>query len=258
MGVFYLPDNQYMPHIHTATYSVVPEDPYLDGGEREYVLKVRDLPSHAKPREKLISQGPEALTLPELFSVILNTGNQYEDVLEMSNRIMREYGAKSVIAERDVEKLAAELSISHLKASQIIACGEIGRRLYEKNALGFTVIRSARDVYEYLKDMHDLPKEHLRGLYLNSHNRIIHDEVISIGTLTSNFAHPREVFRPAIEYNAAALVLAHNHPSGSVDPSSQDIEITKQLIEAGKILGISVLDHVVITKSSYTSIQAHY
>ncbi|MCX6718909.1 MAG: hypothetical protein NTZ38_00835, partial [Candidatus Taylorbacteria bacterium] len=116
----------------------------------------------------------------------------------------------------------------------------------------------AKDAYEYLQDMRNLPKEHLRGLYLNSHNRVIRDEVISIGTINSNMIHPREVFRPAIESNASAVVLAHNHPSGEAVASPEDIEITKQLIQAGKILGISLLDHVIITKDAFSSIEANY
>ena len=106
--------------------------------------------------------------------------------------------------------------------------------------------------------MRNLPKEHLRGLYLNSHNRVIRDEVISIGTINSNMIHPREVFRPAIESNAAAVILAHNHPSGEVTPSEEDIEITKQLVQAGKIMGISLLDHVIITKDAFASISANH
>lgn len=239
-------------------YTLTDTDLFLDNSNREYILKVRDLPSDDKPREKLIKQGPEALSLPELLAIILNTGNQTEDVLEMSGRIIREYGEKSIIAEKDAEKLSKELNIPIMKACQVIACGEIGRRFYEKNDSGFAVIRSAKDAYEYLQDMHNLPKEHLRGLYLNSHNRIIHDEVISIGTINTNIVHPREVFRPAIEYSAAAVVLAHNHPSNIATPSAQDIEITNQLIHAGKILGINVLDHVIITKSTYVSISANY
>ena len=176
----------------------------------------------------------------------------------MSSRIIREYGEKSIMAEKDAEKLSLELNVPIVKSCQIIACGEIGRRLYEKNDSGFAIIRTAKDVYEYLQDMHNLPKEHLRGLYLNSHNRIIHDEVISIGTINTNIVHPREVFRPAIEHSAAAVVLAHNHPSNIATPSAQDIEITRQLIQAGKILGINVLDHVIITKSTYSSINAQY
>lgn len=129
---------------------------------------------------------------------------------------------------------------------------------FRKEDSGLAVIRNAKDAYEYLRDMHNLPKEHLRGLYLNSHNKIIHDEVISIGTINSNIIHAREVFRPAIQYNAAAIILAHNHPSDIATPSAQDLEITKNLVEAGKMMGIHILDHVIITKSTYVSVNAHY
>ncbi|MES3031589.1 MAG: DNA repair protein RadC [Patescibacteria group bacterium] len=239
-------------------YSLRETNLFLDGGPKEYVLKVRDLPPESKPREKLVESGPGALSLPELLAIILNTGNQHEDVMEMSSRIIRGYGEKSIIAEKDPKKLSEDLGIPIGKACQVIACGEIGRRFYEKNGSGFTVIRTAQDVYDHLRDMQSLPKEHLRGIYLNSHNRIIHDEVISIGTINTNIVHPREVFRPAIEYSAAAVILAHNHPSGVATPSAQDIEITEQLVQAGKILGINVLDHVIITKNGYTSINAKY
>lgn len=239
-------------------YSLKDNDLFLDGSIREYIYKIRDLPLDRKPREKLIKQGPESLSVQELLAVILNVGSKNEDVLTMSHRIIREYGEKSIIAEKNVDKLCLDLNIPVIKACQIIACGEIGRRFYEKNKLGFTVIRNARDVYEYLVDMRNLPKEHLRGLYLNSHNRIIHDEVISIGTINTNIIHPREVFRPGIEYTSAAVVLAHNHPSGVCTPSAQDIEVTNQIIQAGKVLGINVLDHVVITKDSFMSISANY
>lgn len=239
-------------------YSLMDTDLFLDNSNREYILKVHDLPLESQPREKLIKRGPEALSLQELMAIILNTGTKTEGVLEMSSRIIREYGEKSIMSEKNVEKLSSELNIPEVKACQIVACGEIGRRLYEKNDSGFAIIRTAKDVYDYLQDMHNLPKEHLRGLYLNSHNRVIHDEVISIGTINTNIVHPREVFRPAIEYSAAAVVLAHNHPSDNATPSAQDIEITHQLIQAGKIIGINVLDHVIITKSTYVSINAQY
>ncbi len=239
-------------------YELKDTNKFLDLMGREYVLRIHDLPTNDRPREKIIKQGPETLSLQELLSVILNTGTKSEGVVEMSSRIIREYGEKSIIDEKNVTRLSQELSIPILKACQIVACGEIGRRLYDKSDSGFAVIRNAKDVYEYLRDMHNLPKEHLRGIYLNSHNRIVHDEVISIGTINTNIVHPREVFRPAVEYAAAAVVLAHNHPSNSVTPSTQDIDITEQLIQAGKILGINVLDHVIITKSGYVSIKAQY
>lgn len=241
-----------------SRYKIPDTNLVFDSEPREYVLKVRDLPPDKKPRERLIAHGPEVLSLPELFSVVLNTGTVKEDIMEMSSRIIKEYGEKSMLTERKPDKLSLELDIPIGKACQIVACGEIGRRIYERNDSGFVVIRSAKDVYEYLLDMRSLPKEHLRGLYLNSHNRIVRDEIISIGTVTANIIHPREVFRPAIEYGAVALVLAHNHPSGITVPSDSDIDVTEQLIQAGKILAINVLDHVIITKNSFVSIRANY
>jgi len=103
-----------------------------------------------------------------------------------------------------------------------------------------------------------LPKEHLRGLYLNSHNRVIRDEIVSIGTINASIIHPREVFRPAIECGAVAFILAHNHPSGEAMPSDEDIKVTKQLVKAGEILGITLLDHLIITKNKFNSINTKY
>ena len=119
-------------------------------------------------------------------------------------------------------------------------------------------IRTAADIYSYVKDMHDLPKEHLRGIYLNAHYKVIHDEIISIGTVDTSIIHPREVFKPALEFAAAAVILVHNHPSGITDPSDADIAITNQLIKAGQLLGIELIDHVIVTKTSFASIAADY
>jgi DNA repair protein RadC len=240
------------------TYAIRNNARFLDRPMREYVLTIHDLPTDEKPREKLLTQGPEVLSIRELLAVVLTTGTSKEDVIEMSGRIIREYGEKSILAERNPEKLSKDMNIPLVKSCQIVAVGELGRRFYDRTESGFTVIRSAQDAYEYLQDMRNLPKEHLRGLYLNSHNRLIRDEVISIGTINSNIIHPREVFRPAIECNAAAVVLAHNHPSGEPQASAEDIEITRQLVHAGKILGISVLDHVIITRDTFTSVSATY
>lgn len=225
---------------------------------REYVLKIRDLPDANKPREKLLSNGPQSLSLQELLAVVLNTGTKKEDVLAMSHRIVREYGKSALAGQKDAEALAEDLEIPLGKAAQIVACSELGQRLYRRNESGLAVIRTAQDVYDYLKDMHNLPKEQLRGIYLDTHNRVIHDEVISIGTINSNIVHPREVFKPALEYGAAAVILAHNHPSGVATPSTADVEITKQLITAGRIIGINLLDHIVIARDTYVSIEADY
>ncbi len=252
-----------MPHnsIKMSPYIIQNNDLLMTSapeGGRVYDLRLRDLPQEDKPREKLISSGPASLSLAELVAVVLNVGTKTEDVLTMSKRIVKEYGVSALSSQINPEQLSRDLNIPLNKASQIIACSEIGRRLYKKNDLGLAVIRTAKDAYEYLKDMHSLPKEQLRGIYLDTHNRVIHDEVISIGTINTNIVHPREVFRPALEYGAVAVVLAHNHPSGISTPSTADLEITKQLVHAGKIIGIHVLDHVVITKEGFESINVNY
>ena len=231
---------------------------FLDGSANEYPSLLRDMPLDERPREKMIKNGPEALSHQELLSVVFVTGTTKEDVSEMSRRLIRDYGEKSILAERDPRRLAEEMDLSLVKACQIVAVGELGRRFYDHSESGFTVIRNAKDVYDHLSDMRSLPKEYLKGIFLNSHNRIIRTEVISIGTVDSNIIHAREVFRIAIECNAVAIILAHNHPSGEVTPSSEDVRITEQLVQAGKILGIRVLDHVIITKDAFASVKANY
>ena len=106
--------------------------------------------------------------------------------------------------------------------------------------------------------MHELTKEHLRGIYLNNHHRVVHDEVLSMGTLDANLIHPREVFKPAVEYGASAVILVHNHPSGVVTPSVSDIDITKQLVDAGRIMGVSLIDHVIVGGGKYASVPVSY
>ncbi len=245
----------------------IAQDPILDeggpvdgnGAEKRYVLKLRDLPKDEKPREKLVKYGPAALSIAELFAVVLNVGTRKEEVLSMSRRLLKEYGDSVVVNLKDPGKVSDTLGIPLGKACQAVACFEIGRRLFKaQDGRKPVMLRTAAQVHEYVKDMGDLPKEHLRGLYLDSHYQLIHDEVISIGSVTANIVHPREVFRPALECSASAVILAHNHPSGIATPSEADIAITKQVIEAGRIIGINLLDHVVITKKKFESVPAEY
>lgn len=241
-----------------SMYSVQDNSLILDRSSAgEYVFTIHDLPPEEKPREKLLAHGPEALTVRELATLLLVTGTTREGVIEMTNRIVRDYGEKNIFAEKSAAKLSKDMDIPIVKACQIVAAGELGRRHYDRTETGFTTVRNAEDVWNYLSDMRNLPKEHMRGLYLNSHGKIIRDEVLSIGTINTNIIHPREVFHPAIASNAAAVIIAHNHPSGEVTPSAEDVEITKQLVQAGKILGINLLDHVIIAKDAYSSILHH-
>ncbi len=219
-----------------------------------YRLKIRDIPHEEKPREKLLREGPSLLSVSELWAIILANGTKKEDILSMSSRILKEYGERSITSETNAKKLSQNLDIPIVKAMQVVATIELGRRMFERNPTGAKVIRTAQDVYEYTKNMWDLPKEHLRGIYLNSHYKVIHDETISIGTIDANIIHPREVFRPALEYNAAAVILVHNHPSGNLSPSDDDIAITRQLLDAGTMLGIELIDHVVVASSGFESV----
>jgi DNA repair protein RadC len=229
-----------------------------DISNKKYTLTIKDMPTEDKPREKLSKYGPAALSTQELVAVLLGTGTKKEDVLSMSSRIIKDYGTRALAGQTNAEALAKELDLPIMKAMQIVACAELGRRFFEKRTSGPQTIRTAKDVYDYLQDMRHLPKEHLRGIYLNTHHRIVHDEVISIGTINSNMVHPREVFKPAIEHGAAIVILAHNHPSGIVTPSQADIDITKHIIEVGKIIGIPVVDHVIIGANKFTSIDVEY
>lgn len=237
-----------------STYLMRNNDLLLSTSTKKYVLKVRDLPSEEKPRERLLAHGPSALSAQELMAVLLSTGTTKEDVMQMSTRVMREYGERSLLSNTDPKQLAEDLDIPVGKAMQIVAAGELGRRYFQKKRNGASVVRTSQDVFDYTADMRMLAKEHLRGLYLDTHYQVIHDEVLSIGTIDANLIHPREVFRPAIAHAAAAVVLVHNHPSGIVTPSEADRVVTLQVAEAGRVLGIDLIDHVVVTDTDFVSI----
>lgn len=221
--------------------------------DKSYKLRVRDLPEEEKPREKLRKYGPASLKNYELMAVILGKGTRKEGILELSKRIMSQYGDQAVFSQGEVDTLEKVLSLSPVQACQVVAAFELGKRLFGRPTEVF--LRSPEEVFEYAKDMARLKKEHLRGLYLDTRNKLIRDEVIAIGTLNASLAHPREIFHPAIESHAAAIVLVHNHPSGDPLPSKDDIELTKQVHEASKIVDIDILDHVIIGTQNYCSLK---
>lgn len=221
----------------------------------EYKFRLKEIPKEQRPREKLIKYGPDILKNGELMAVILNTGYRRETVLELSYRIIKEYGSKAIAQEKKVGRLMENLGIPLVKACQIVACFELGRRFFEEEPGRFPTIRSPEDAYRYLEGMKKLKKEQFRGLYLNTRNKIIHDEIISIGTLTANLVHPREVFQPAIEYLAAGIIIAHNHPSGDPNPSEDDLKVTRQMTKVGKTMAIEVLDHIIIGNEKYVSLK---
>jgi DNA repair protein RadC len=166
---------------------------------------------------------------------------------------MAQYGEQAIFTEGDVGKIEKVLGLSPVQACQVVAAFELGKRLFGRPTEVF--LRSPEEVFEYAKDMARLKQEHLRGLYLDTRNRLIRDEVITIGTLNESLAHPREIFHPAVETHAAAIILVHNHPSGDPFPSRDDIELTKQIYEASRLMEIEVLDHVIIGNKRYYSLK---
>jgi len=235
-------------------YKISDHDFSLNHGRAYKIMKVRDLPDEEKPREKLLENGAGSLSAAELLAIVLGVGTKKEEVFSMSSRLLREYGEKGIAYQKDPKIIEKDLKIPLVKACQIVACFELGRRFYQKKPGGSITIRTASQAYNYLKEMGHLNKEQFRGLYLNTHYQLIHDEVISIGTLDASLVQPREVFRPALEYSAAALIIAHNHPSGVLKATKADVEITNKLIEAGRILDIDLLDHLIIGKNKFVSI----
>jgi DNA repair protein RadC len=228
-----------------------------DSPKREHhykIYRVKDLPQKKRPHEKLQTYGPGELSNQELLAAILYTGTRKEGVLEMASRVIDEYGDNYVVNETDPKRLASFMDIPLSKATQIVATFNLGKRLFYKKREHSRIVRTSKDAFKHLKNMSDLPKEQLKGLYLNSRYRVIHEETISIGTVTESIVHPREVFRPAIEYGAVAVVLAHNHPSGSTEPSEADITLTQRIADAGKLLGIELVDHIIVAGGKHSSI----
>jgi DNA repair protein RadC len=239
------------------TYLVSDYVSHLKLQESYKVYRVKDIPKSERPHEKLQSYGPEELSNRELLASILYTGTKKEGVMTMASRVIDEYGDNYVINETDPKRLAKFLNLPISKATQIVATFSLGKRLFSQKKKRSVTIRNSKEAFKYLKDMSELPKEHLRGLYLNSRYKLIHEETISIGTLTESLVHPREVFRPAIEYGAVAVILAHNHPSGDLSASDADIELTERITQAGKILGIELIDHIIITNGKHSSVSIH-
>lgn len=220
---------------------------------KEYKLRIKDLPLEERPRERLIKHGPKTLSNSELLAIILRSGSKKENILELSKKILKENNIKSLSRKR-ITSLKNNSGIGEAKACQIIACFELGRRLAAFKEQSNPIIHNAKDIVKvFMVEMSSLKKEHFKGIFLDSRKRIIKDETIFIGSLNASIIHPREIFQVALEEGAAAIILLHNHPSGNQRPSDDDIEITKQLVKAGDILGVEVLDHIIIGNKRYFS-----
>ncbi|MFA5361703.1 MAG: DNA repair protein RadC [Candidatus Omnitrophota bacterium] len=213
---------------------------------------IRDLPRAVRPREKLSEYGPGRLTNTELLAIILGSGKKGRNVLSIAENILHRFGTK-LLPEASVRDLMLVPGIGRAKACGIAACFELARRLLNDKKTGIGQIVSPEDAFRELRDIRFLKKEHFVVLFLDTRNQEIKREVVSIGSLNASLVHPREVFEPAIKNLAAQVIIAHNHPSGDPEPSEDDLAITRRLQEAGDVLGIEVLDHIVVAGDRFLS-----
>lgn len=219
---------------------------------------VRDLPKEVRPREKLLQYGASALSDIELLAILLRTGTTSRSVLHLAEDVLAQYKDKGLAAimHMSPQEIASIHGIGLAKAATVVAAVELGRRLSERAARTLEKVEGPEDVARYvIPSLRFEQKEHFLAMFLDIRNRILALATISVGSLTSSIAHPREVFREAIRYSAAGVILVHNHPSGDPTPSREDIQLTKQMMKAGEIMGIPVLDHVVVAGDNFLSLK---
>jgi DNA repair protein RadC len=219
-------------------------------------MMLRDVPNEERPRERMQQFGANALSNAELLAVLLRTGTVAESAVRLAQRLLKQSGGIRSLADMSTNDLTSIKGIGSAKALQIQAGIELGRRL-ARSSLGETItIRSPADVANYMmEDLRYLQKEHFVCLFLNTKNHVIAQETLSMGSLNSSIVHPREVFRAAIKRGSASIICLHNHPSGDPTPSPEDISMTARLVEAGEIIGIDVLDHVIIGDQRFVSLK---
>lgn len=215
--------------------------------------KFSDKFSTKGPREKLIDNGPDALSNAELLAIIFVTGTRDENVLELSNRVIKDYGSRSIINIKDVGKAIELIGLGRSKACQLVATFELGRRYYLEQSSRMPTIRGPEEVFKIMSHMSKLKKEELRAIYINSRQKIIREELISLGNENMNIVSPKEILQPAVELMAKGIIIVHNHPSGEVEPSDSDIKFTEKMAVAAEILGIGLVDHLIIGNENYYS-----
>lgn len=219
-------------------------------------MKIMELPQNERPQERLFRYGVEPLSNSELIALILRTGNSSESAIGLSSRIIAECGGLDGLLNSSAVELMKIKGIKTAKAAQILALAELAKRFKSYKSGDEFKVTSPESVAQYvMMDMMSLKQEILRVIMLNTKNMIISMKDISIGSVNSSIVHPREVFCEAIKKHSTSVIVCHNHPSGDPSPSVEDINITKRLVECGKILGVELLDHIIIGNRKYVSLK---
>jgi DNA repair protein RadC len=222
-----------------------------------YRLTIKDLPEDIRPRERLLKEGSGALSDIELLAILLRTGSREATALDLASLIMTQFKSLRLLLGATVEELGEIKGVGPAKACQVKAALELARRTSKYSDLPRPVIKSPEDAAGIvMEEMRHFDREHFRAILLNTKNQVIGTDKVSVGTLNSSAVHPRELFRNAIKRGAASVILVHNHPSGDPAPSREDMDITRRVKEAGNIIGIGVLDHIIIGDNKFTSFKA--
>ncbi|NLM39076.1 MAG: DNA repair protein RadC [Firmicutes bacterium] len=219
-----------------------------------YQVRMKDLPSEERPREKMLRYGPQRLNNSELLAILLGSGTKSLSAVRLAEHLLAEFSSLRSLAGASCEELMNVKGVGIAKASVITAAFELAKRLADSEMEVREVIHTPQDAADLV--LHDLSladKEHFMVIMLNTKHRVIGKKVISIGHLNGSLVHPREMFKEVIRRSSAAVILVHNHPSGDPTPSRDDISVTKRLVEAGQLLGIQVVDHIIVGHNCYLS-----
>ncbi len=220
-------------------------------------LKIKDIPQNERPKEKLLAYGAESLNNSELLAIILRTGTQGENVLELSSRLLSELEGLDGILSASINDITSIKGIKEGKASQILALSELFRRFRTLKAMKKDIkITSPKELADLLMgEMNELNQEVLKVILLSTKNIIIGTKDVFKGSLNTSVVHPREIFKQAINKNSASIIICHNHPSGDPTPSKEDINITLRIKECGNIIGIQLVDHIIIGNNKFVSLK---
>jgi len=220
-------------------------------------MKIKDLQREEKPREKLIDKGPEALTNTELLSILLRSGGIDCTSTDLARNLINNFSGLNKLVYADVTQLMDIPNVGVAKATGIVALGELTKRLTNESNIKGNIIKKPKDVFDSVKkEFSGKQEEHLYLISLDRKNRILSKDLISKGTLSETLIHPREIFKRALTKNASSIILVHNHPSEESYPSIEDVKVTKRIAKTGIEMGIPLLDHLVVTKTEFTSMKA--
>ena len=214
---------------------------------------VKHWPEEERPRERLAAYGAATLSEAQLLAIIIRNGRAGRTAVDLGRELLQSFGSLAGIEQAGIKEICAVPGIGPAKAAEIKAAIELGRR-YQKPSLAGASFCSSQDVAAYYRPrLKDLKKEVFRCALLDTKNKIIREEVVSIGSLSASIVHPRDTFKAAIRESAAAVIFIHNHPSGDIKPSQEDILLTRRLVQAGEVIGIQVLDHIIIGDGDHFS-----